>query len=141
VSAFGGFPGEDRRSEARERAVALLYEADAKSLDIPAVIAALPVRPDDLAVALATGVDRERVRLDDIIGRHARGWTVGRMALLDRTVLEIAVFELLERPEVPVAVAIDEAVELAKAYGSTDESGRFVNGVLSAVAAEIRPAG
>jgi transcription antitermination protein NusB len=132
------FPGEDRRSEARERALGLLYEAEAKSLTGRQVIETLPIVPDALAVEIVAGVDDHRDRLDEVIGRHAKGWTVARMAVLDRNVLRIAAFELFERPSVPTAVVLDEAVELAKAYGSTDESSRFVNGILSAVATEIR---
>lgn len=134
------FPGEDRRSEARERALGLLYEAETKGCTIDAALAAAPIAPDELAVALARGVEAHRDELDELLGRHAKGWTVPRMAMLDRTVLRIATFELLERPETPVAVILNEAVELAKGYGSTDDTYSFVNGVLSAVSAEVRPA-
>jgi len=72
-----------------------------------------------------------------VIAAHAKGWTLARMPVLDRTVLRIAAFELLGRPDVPVAVVIDEAVELAKRF-STDDSPRFVNGVLSAVVPVLR---
>ena len=67
------------------------------------------------------------------------GWPLDRMAVVDRLVLRLAVAELLDPDGPPVAVVIDEAVELAKTY-STEESGRFVNGVLSTVAAQVRPA-
>jgi N utilization substance protein B len=133
-----GFPGEDHRSEARERALGLLYEAETKSQSVAETLGSLPVAPDQLAIDLVNGVEAQRDRIDEILGRHARGWTVARMAMLDRGVLRIATFELLERPAVPTAVILDEAVELAKSYGSTDESGRFVNGILAAVARELR---
>jgi N utilization substance protein B len=132
------FEGEDRRTEARERALALLYEADAKSADPIELVAALAVPPDPLATALVEGVAREQARIDELITRYLRGWTIERMALVDRLVLSIATFELLGRPEVPTAVVIDEAVELAKRY-STEESGKFVNGMLSSIAADARP--
>jgi N utilization substance protein B len=129
---------EDLRSEARERAMGLLYEAQAKGSSAADVLAALPVDPDPLAVLLVEGVEAQREEVDALLGEHARGWTIERMPVLDRTVMEIATFELLSRPEVPTAVVLDEAVELAKRYG-TDDSGRFVNGVLSAVARKVRP--
>jgi transcription antitermination protein NusB len=132
------FEGEDRRTEARERALALLYEADAKSVDPIELVAALAVPPDPLASTLVEGVAREQARIDELITRYLRGWTIERMALVDRLVLSIATFELLSRPEVPTAVVIDEAVELAKRY-STEESGKFVNGMLSSIAADARP--
>jgi N utilization substance protein B len=129
---------EDLRSEARERALALLYEAQAKGLSGAEVIAGLPVPPDQLAVLLVNGVDSNQARIDELISGYAKGWSLERMPVIDRTVLRLATFELLERPEVPVAVVLDEAITLAKHF-STDDSGRFVNGVLAAIAREIRP--
>ena len=130
---------EDRRSEARERALTLLYEAQAKAVSADAVLAALPVPPDPLAELLVRGVGAHGSRIDELLARHARGWSVERMPVTDRTVARIGIFELLERPDVPTAVVLDEAVELAKRYGGTDDSGRFVNGVLAAVAQAVRP--
>jgi N utilization substance protein B len=67
----------------------------------------------------------------------ANGWTLARMPVIDRNVLRMAVYELSYSPDVPVAVVINEAVELAKTF-STDDSGRFVNGVLSAISKVVR---
>jgi N utilization substance protein B len=128
---------DDRRSEARERALLLLYEADAKGGEPRTVVAALPVPPDALATQLVEGVEDRRAEIDVLLADHARGWTLERMPVIDRTVLRIATYELLARPDVPTAVVIDEAVELAKRF-STDDSGRFVNGMLSAIAKKVR---
>jgi N utilization substance protein B len=128
---------DDRRSEARERALSLLYEAEAKSTDGGAVLAALPVRPDPLAVVLVEGVTAHAEQIDALLVAHARGWTLERMPVIDRTLLRIATYELIDRPDVPTAVVIDEAVTLAKRF-STDDSGRFVNGMLSAIARKVR---
>ena len=130
------------RSKARKRAVDLLYEADLRGTDPLATLAervALgqpPVNP--YTAELVEGVVAHRERIDELLGSYAEGWTVERMPGVDRAVLRIGVFELLWRPEVPDAVAIDEAVELAKTL-STDESPRFVNGVLAGVLRD-RPA-
>jgi N utilization substance protein B len=129
----------DDRSDSRERALNLLYEAQSKGVPVAEVIDALVVRPDDLAERLARGSDDCAVRADELIAAKARGWTLARMPVIDLAVMRMATFELLERPEVPTAVVLDEAVELAKRY-STDDSGRFVNGVLAAIAAEVRAA-
>ena len=129
----------DDRSDSRERALNLLYEAQSKGVPVAEVIDALVVRPDDLAERLARGSDDCAGRADELIAAKARGWTLARMPVIDLAVLRMATFELLERPEVPTAVVLDEAVELAKRY-STDDSGRFVNGVLAAIAAEVRAA-
>jgi len=130
----------DHRSDARERALYVLYEADQKGVPGPTVLDGQVVPADELTSLLVRGVDTHRDRLDSSIAAKAAaaGWTLTRMPLLDLNVLRLAAFELGERPDVPVAVVIDEAVELAKRF-STDHSGRFVNGVLAALAVELRP--
>jgi transcription antitermination protein NusB len=130
---------EDLRSEARERALTLLYEAEAKELAPADVLAALPVTPDPLAVALVEAVGEHAAEIDGLIASNARGWTLERMAMTDRNVLRLGVAELMTQPDTPTAVVLNEAVELAKRFG-TDDSGRFVNGVLAAIARQVRPA-
>lgn len=125
------------RHEARERAVHLLYEAAIKDLPVDQVLAAQVLAPDEYAVALVRGVVEHQAELDEVIGRLARGWTIERMATLDLVVLRVAAFELAHRPDVPEGVVLAEAVDLAGRYG-TDESARFVNGVLAAAAGEWR---
>jgi N utilization substance protein B len=130
-------PRPDERSDARERALYVLYEAHSKGITPRDALARQPLPPDELTTELVTGVEEHRARLDAAIGARAKGWSLERMPVIDRNVLRIAAFELAERPDVPVAVVLDEAVELAKRF-STDQSGRFVNGVLSAVAGDLR---
>jgi N utilization substance protein B len=117
--------------------MALLYECEAKSETPGEVLAALPVPAEPFTVELVTGVGDHLVEIDDTIRRYARDWTLERMPALDRAVLRIGVFELAHRPDVPTGAVISEAVELAKTF-STDDSGRFVNGMLSAVAGDLR---
>lgn len=125
------------RREARERALSLLYEAEAKQIDPEALLGDLPVAPDPFVSAVVDGVGRELSRIDELISAHAIGWELDRMPAVDRALLRMATFELIGRPDVPTAVVISEAVDLAAQY-STDDSGRFVNGVLAAIAAEVR---
>ena len=129
---------EDERTDARERAMMLLYEADNRRIPVAEVVAAQALPIDALTTELIDGVTQHATRIDAAIGDHAKGWTLARMPAIDRTVLRIAAFELLGRPDVPVAVVLDEAVELVKTY-STDNSGRFVNGVLAALVPVLRP--
>ena len=129
-------PGARRR--ARERALELLYEAETKDLSPTQLLAELPVAPEEYASQLVMGVERRGEEVNRLLGRHATGWTIERMPVVDRCVLRMAAYELLDELDVPVAVVLDEAVELAKTY-STEDSGRYVNGVLSAVATEVRP--
>ena len=130
-------PGARRR--ARERALELLYEAESKNLSPTQLLAEIPVAPEDYALQLVLGVERRFDEVNSLLGSHAAGWTVARMPAIDRCVLQIAAYELLDEPDVPLAVVLDEAVELAKTY-STEDSGRYVNGVLSSVARQVRPA-
>ena len=115
----------------------MLYEAETKDLSPTELLAELPVAPEQYASELVLGVERRAEEVDRLLGRHATGWAVERMPMVDRCVLRMAAYELLDELEVPVAVVLDEAVELAKTY-STEDSGRYVNGVLSAVATEVR---
>jgi putative hydrolase of the HAD superfamily len=128
---------EERRS-ARERALELLYEAEIKGSTVDDVLGGLPVAPAELAVELVRGVDARAERIDEILAeRVAPRWTLARLAAVDRAVLRLGTYELLDRPDRSQAVIINEAVVLARRFG-TDDSPRFVNGVLSAVAADVR---
>ena len=127
----------DERSDARERALYLLYEAHSKAIEPSATIELQVIAPDELTQELVLGVGSMMAVLDGHIESRAKGWTLSRMPVLDLNVMRLAVYELLERTDVPTAVVLNEAVELAKRF-STDDSGRFVNGVLAAVAADVR---
>ncbi len=127
----------DPRSQSRERALTLLYEADTKNLDGHAVLAGLVVDADHVTALIVRGVSDIVADIDQLITEHADGWTIDRMPCIDRNILRMATFELLKRSDIPKAVIMDEAVELAKTF-STDDSGRYVNGVLSAIAKKVR---
>ena len=86
-------------------------------------------------VELAEGVRANRDQLDELISRHSKGWALDRIAPLDRSIMRVALFEALHRDEVPVEVAIDEAVELGKEYCGADAPG-FINGILGAAVGE-----
>jgi transcription antitermination protein NusB len=121
-----------RRTEQRRAAVVALYQAD---------VTGRP--PDELLERNATAFTRElvegtttdRAQLDELIERYAKGWSLDRIAPLERNILRVALHELLHRPDVPAEVAIDEAVEAAKELCSADAPG-FVNGILGAVERE-----
>ena len=129
--------GNDARSDARERALHLLYEAHAKSESGSSIVESQILAVDDLVLEIVTGVDGVTAFADEIIAENAIGWTLARMPVIDLIVLRIAIFELKSRPDVPTAVILNEAVELAKTF-STDESGRFVNGILSTISKKVR---
>lgn len=127
------------RRDARERAIELLYESHTKGVDVDEIVAALPLTPDGYALELARGVTDHQVELDRILSRYADPrWPVERLAVTDRTVLRLGTFELATKADVPTGAALSEAVELGGRYGSTDDTSRFVNGILAAVADEVR---
>jgi N utilization substance protein B len=131
-------PGDDpTRHQSRERALGLLYEAEMKGQPVSAVVEGLPMPPDQFAQTLVDRTAAETDRANALIADTAVGWPIDRMAVVDRLVMRMAVAELLDPNGPPVAVVIDEAVELAKTY-STEESGAFVNGILSTIAAAVR---
>ncbi len=121
-----------RRTDQRRAAVVALYQSEVAgrpSSDL------LDRQATGFTRELVEGVDSERESLQELIERHAVGWTLDRIAPLERSILSVAIFELLHRPDVPDEVAIDEAVEAAKELCGADAPG-FVNGILGAVQRE-----
>jgi transcription antitermination protein NusB len=137
--------GGGARRKARKRAVDVLYEADIRGIDAVTLLAdrvgAADLPPmNDYTVTLVEGVTAHRARIDDVLAEHSEGWSLARMPAVDRAVLRLGLYELLWATDVPDAVVIDEAVEIAKQL-STDDSPRFVNGVLgriSGIADQLR---
>ena len=124
------------RTKARKRAVDVLYEADVRGNDPLAVLrdrieTANPPVPEH-TIRLVEGVAEHAARIDALIDAHAANWSLDRLPDVDRAILRMAVYELLWVDDVPDAVVIDEAVELAKAL-STDDSPAYVNGVLGGI--------
>jgi transcription antitermination protein NusB len=121
-----------RRTDQRRAAVFALYQADVTGRGPQDV---LDRDTKDFTRELAEGVNEHRDELDELIGRYAEGWSLERIAPLERNILRTALYELLHRDDVPAEVAIDEAVELAKEFASADAP-KFVNGILGAVQRE-----
>lgn len=125
------------RTKARKRALDILFEAEARDEDALSVLAARRATDDappvqDYAARLVEGVATHRDRIDQLIAEHAEGWEVDRMPAVDRGLLRLGIYELLWVDDVDDPVAITEAVELARTL-STDDSPRYVNGVLGQI--------
>lgn len=129
-------------------------QSNAKSGPEPSTAAAEPAEPEAedngpdtheasvrlFADPLISGVLEYRDAIDDVIKKHARNWDINRMAVVDRNVLRLAIFEMLYRDDIPPVVSINEAVDISKRF-STEDSGRFVNGILDRVKQDLmRPA-
>jgi transcription antitermination protein NusB len=127
------------RSKARKRALDVLFEADLRGVDATETLSAWVARADppmsDYTQLLVEGVVARRDRIDDVITTYSRDWPLNRMPPVDRATLRLGIYELLWCDDVPDAVVIDEAVELAKSL-STDDSAGFVNGLLARVLAD-----
>lgn len=121
-----------RRGEQRRAAVIALYQHDVTGQPLDDLV---PRAARPFTRELVDGVEREREELDGLIERHAIGWTLDRIAPLERNIMRVALFELLHRIDVPDEVAIDEAVEQAKEWCAA-EAGGFVNGILAAAQRE-----
>lgn len=121
-----------RRTDQRRGAVVALYQADLTGRPLAEL---LPREATPFTRELVAGVEAEREQLDALIERHATGWTLDRIAPLERSILRVALYELLHRSDIPAEVAIDEAVETAKELCGADAPG-FVNGILGAVQRE-----
>jgi transcription antitermination protein NusB len=131
-----------RRKE-RRLAIEILFQADVTGTDGRTALEgwlgsgrSVP----EFTRALVEGVSDHLDEIDRIVATHSEGWTVDRMASVDRTVLRVATYELRFGGQVPVGAAIDEAVRAAKDL-STEDSGRFVNGILGKIARELDPNG
>ncbi len=131
---------QDRR-KARTIALEIIYQKEITGYPLDVIINnRLQVEecdsPSEFSLDLVEGVISHQQELDDLIACYADNWALDRMPLLDRNIIRISLYEMLYEQDIPFSVSINEAVELAKAYG-TEDSGKFVNGVLGKIASEI----
>jgi N utilization substance protein B len=133
-----------KRRKARELALMLLYELDYRPADLAAVLQefwrdrVVPPEVRAFADALVRGTAEKLAELDGTIEANAAHWSLARIAPVERNILRLAAYELLFRDDIPERVAINEAIELAKLYGS-EESGAFVNGILDQICLHLHP--
>jgi N utilization substance protein B len=125
-----------RRSDQRRDAVFALYQHEVTGRPFAELLDG--AKP--FSVELANAVEEHKTELDELIAKHSKGWALDRIAPLERSIMRTALYEALHDDDVPVEVAIDEAVELAKEYCGADAPG-FVNGILGAALSERGAAG
>ncbi len=135
--APGAAIGRSRlRREARERALELSYEKHQRGDELDHLIASLTLPPEPYTDRLLRAVDASVTEIDAEISSRLRGWTIGRLPVIDLLILRLAIAEL-QATDTPTGVVLAEAVDLASRYG-TDESSKFVNGVLAAIARDLQ---
>lgn len=122
------------RRTAREKAMQILFQLNMNDTSIEdAIHLFLEDRESNLYLeTIVQGVSANKQSIDDVIEEHLENWTIDRIAIVEKTILRIAIYEMIYQEDIPVSVSINEAVELAKKFGD-DKSGPFVNGVLSKV--------
>lgn len=133
------------RRKARQAALELLYQREIFECGLADALArqarAVPDKPlPEFSLRLLRGIDTNQRAIDELIDKHAKNWAIDRLPLIDRNILRIALYEMLYEPTIPVSVSINEAIEMAKIFGSA-ESGKFINGVLGQVAVTLGGSG
>jgi len=129
--------GTSSRSKQRRYALRILFEMDINESSVAEVLdakrdAGEDKVPDGLTVDLVGGVQKHRVEIDRVISKYSEGWNLARMPGVDRSILRMSLYELFFMDDIPPGATINEAVELAKAF-STSDSGKFINGVLGRI--------
>lgn len=127
-----------QRRRARKIALAILYQQEITGISYSRIVKEKLYPPEsepvpEFTVQLLKGVNDHLQELDKLIDRYAKDWALERLPIIDKNILRLALFEMLYRNDIPISVSINEAVELAKLYG-TEDSSRFINGVLGQIA-------
>ena len=132
-----GNRGFGSRREDRETVLGILYAAETQGRENLEVLSEQPVKPESYVYELIEGIASKQEEIDLLIENNAEEWRLERMPVVDRAVMRLAVLELINFPETSIATVINEAVELVGEY-STENSKRFVNGLLSQIANQVR---
>ncbi len=129
------------RRKSRENAIILLYQKDLLDKKISEILNddLLAGREyDQFTLKLVEGVDKYRKRIDRTIKDVVENWTLERIAVIDRNILRVAIYEMLYEDDIPLKVSVDEAIEIAKSLGQKEDTPKFVNGVLGKILSDIK---
>lgn len=128
------------RRKSREAAVILLYQCDLLGKDPEEVLKNeidFGKKIDEFALELVIGVNKNRKAIDKEIVGVVENWTIERIAIIDRNILRVAIYEMLFEKDIPLKVSVDEAIEIAKSLGQKDDTPKFINGILGKILANI----
>ncbi|MBM3705822.1 MAG: transcription antitermination factor NusB [Actinobacteria bacterium] len=129
------------RRKAREEAVVILYQSDLLKKDVEKIFETeilFGKQADDFTKELVLGVSKNLHDIDDKIKSVVENWALERIAIIDRNIIRVAIFEMLYIDEIPLKVSVDEAIEISKSFGAKDDTPRFVNGILGKILADIQ---
>jgi transcription antitermination factor NusB len=127
---------EISRRKSRENAIILLYQRDLLEKKIDEIIennSLAGKKYDQFALRLVKGVDKHKKRIDRMIMDVVENWTLERIAIIDRNIIRVAIYEMLYEDDIPLKVSVDEAIEIAKSLGQKEDTPKFVNGVLGKI--------
>lgn len=128
------------RRKSREAAVVLLYQSDLLGKDSEEVLKNeidFGKKIDEFALELVMGVNKNRKAIDREIVGVVQNWTIERIAIIDRNILRVAIYEMLFEKDIPLKVSVDEAIEIAKTLGQKDDTPKFINGILGKILTNI----
>jgi len=128
------------RRKSRKEAIILLYQSDLMEKDIKEIITKevlLGKKLDDFTKQLATGTYGHKKEIDQIMEGVVKNWTLDRIAIIDRNILRVAIYEMYYVDDIPLKVSVDEAIEIAKVLGQKDDTPKFVNGILGKIFTDI----
>ena len=128
------------RRKSREAAVILLYQSDLLGKDSEEILkneVDFGKKIDEFALGLVTGVNKNRKAIDKEIVSVVENWTIERIAIIDRNILRVAIYEMLFEKDIPLKVSVDEAIEIAKSLGQKDDTPKFINGILGKILTNI----
>jgi len=128
------------RRKSREAAVVLLYQSDLLEKDFEEVLKNemnFGKKVDNFTLELVIGVNKNKKAIDKEIVNVVENWTIDRIAIIDRNILRVAIYEMLYEKDIPLKVSVDEAIEIAKSLGQKDDTPKFINGILGKILANI----
>ena len=131
-----------RRRESRETAIILLYQKDLLGKNPEELIENDRLNEksfDDFALTLINGVVSNLKEIDEVICSIVENWSLDRIAVIDRNILRVAIYEMLHEADIPLKVSVDEAIEIAKSLGQKDDTPKFINGVLGKFLSSLEP--
>jgi len=129
-----------KRRRSRIKAVIMLYQSDLLNKDVNSIISSemdFNKHIDDFTIKLVFGVEKHKNEIDNQIRSVVENWTLDRIAIIDRNILRMAIYEMLFEEDIPLKVSVDEAIEIAKIFGQKEETPKFVNGILGKILVNI----
>ena len=124
------------RRKSRENAIIVLYQRDLLGKKISEILESNSMAGkeyDEFTLKLVMGVDKHRKRIDSTIMDVVENWSLGRIAIIDRNILRVAIYEMLYEDDIPLKVSVDEAIEIAKSLGQKEDTPKFINGILGKI--------